>query len=56
MPLYNGANYCIEEICCDREFKPLVDDVKDNMDVKMTYPPAGDHEPVAEQNNRVIGE
>ena len=46
----------MKEIHCDREFKPLMDPVKDMMGVEMHYPPAGDHVPQAERLNRVIGE
>ena len=46
----------MREIHCDREFKPLMDPVKDMMGVEMHYPPAGDHVPQAERLNRVIGE
>ena len=53
---YNGAGYEFSEIHCDNEFKPIMDAVKDDMGVSMEYPPAKDHVPAAERNNRVIGE
>jgi len=56
MRLYNGADHKVKEIRCDREFKVLMDDVKDDLDVNMEYPPTNDHVPEAERNNRVIGE
>ena len=34
---YNNAGYSITHIHCDQEFKPLIDDVKDNLDIKMSY-------------------
>ena len=48
LQLYNDADHCIKEIRCDREFKPLMDDVKDNMSMEMNYLPARDHEPMTE--------
>ena len=53
---YNLAGFGIKEIRCDREFRPIMDEVKDDMGIVMHYPPAGDHVPEAERNNRVIGE
>ena len=47
--LYNGRGFTVKEIHCDREFKPLMDPVKDMMGVEMHYPPAGDHVPQAER-------
>jgi hypothetical protein len=53
---YNGAGYTIKEIRCDREFRPLMDPIKDELDVDMVYSNAGDHVPEAERNNRTIKE
>ena len=55
LQFFNGANYTIKDIHCDREFKPLIDKVKDDINVNMEYPPVNDHVPEAEQNSRVIG-
>ena len=33
-----------------------MDNVKDDMDIMMNYPPRNDHVPEAEWNNQVIGE
>ena len=46
----------IKEIQCDREFKPLIENVKDDMNITMNYLPTNDHVPEAERNNQVIGE
>ena len=53
---YNGASFRIKQINCDQEFKPLMDPIKDEMEVDMNYANAQDHEPTAERNNRTIGE
>ena len=34
---YNKAGFRIKTIHCDREFKPLMDDVSDEMDAEMNY-------------------
>ena len=41
---------------CDKQFQLLVDEVMDEMDIKMDYSDSGAHESVAEQNNRVMEE
>ena len=46
----------VQTIHSNREFKSIMNDVKDNMDVDMEHPAAGDHIPQAERNNRTIGE
>ena len=33
-----------------------MDDIKDELDIDMEYPPQGDHVPEVERNNRTIGE
>ena len=38
----------IEQIECDGEFKPLLDTVMDNMDIRMNYTNAQEHIGVAE--------
>ena len=53
---YNRAGYFIKKIYCDREFKPLMNDIEDDIDIEINYPPQGDHVPEAERNNRTIGE
>ena len=56
MRCYNSTGFSIKTISCDNQFKPLMDPVRDNMDVSMNYCPASEHESAAEQNNRTIGE
>ena len=49
--MYNYGGFKINKIECDGEFKTIMDDVKDNLNVKMNYTNAKDHVPAAEQNN-----
>ena len=53
---YNAGGYEIEQIECDGEFKPLLDTVMDNMDIRMNYTNAQEHVGVAERNNRTLKE
>ena len=46
----------IEQIECDGEFKPLLDTVMDNMNIRMNYTNAQEHIGVAERNNRTLKE
>ena len=46
----------MEMIGCDKQFKPLMDEVQDKMDITVDHSDAGAHESVAEQNNGVIEE
>ena len=46
--LYDAGGYPITQIHCDGEFKPLMDKVADNLNVKMNYANAQDHVPAAE--------
>ena len=52
----NGAGCTAKMIRCDKQFKPLMDEVMDKMDVKMDSGNTGAHESAAERNNRVIEE
>ena len=54
--LCNKAGFRITKIYCDNEFRPLMDPVKDDLDVDMNYTSAGEHVPEAERNNRTIAE
>ena len=54
--LYNGAGISITVIHIDGEFKNLMDEVKDEMNITMNYTNAQDHVPEAERNNRTIKE
>ena len=38
----------------DREFKPIMDEVEDEMDVKMNYANKGEHILKAERNNHTL--
>ena len=51
---YNGARHTIKMIHIDREFKPIMDEVEDEMDVKMNYANKGEHVPKAERNNETL--
>ena len=53
---YNKAGFRIGTIHCDNEFKPIMDDLKDDLDIAMNYASAQEHVPEAERNNRVIKE
>ena len=53
---YNKAGFRIAIIHCDNEFRPILDDIKDDLDIKMNYASAQEHVPEAERNNRVIKE
>ncbi|MGC8466570.1 MAG: hypothetical protein ACP5O0_11715, partial [Acidimicrobiales bacterium] len=50
------AEHNIETILCDQEFKPLMDLVKDELNVSMNYTTTDEHVPEAERNNRTIAE
>ncbi|MGC8551173.1 MAG: hypothetical protein ACP5M4_15960, partial [Acidobacteriaceae bacterium] len=53
---YNDAGHIIKTIYCDQEFKLLMDQVKDELDVDMNYTTTDKHVPEAERNNRTIAE
>ena len=46
----------INDINCDGEFKTLVDEVNDKLNITMKYISKGEHVPEVELNNRSIGE
>ncbi|CAJ1953169.1 unnamed protein product [Cylindrotheca closterium] len=52
--IYNHAEFRIKTIYCDNEFKPVFDDVKDNLDVTMNYAAPGKHEPTIERSNQAL--
>ena len=54
--LYNHNGFVINRVYADNEFRTLMDDVKDELDVEMIYSPAQAHVPEAERNNRVLKE
>jgi hypothetical protein len=54
--LYKSAEFHIKTIHCDREFRAMMEKVKDNPGVQMNFTNALDHLPEAERNNRTIKE
>jgi hypothetical protein len=52
--IYNHADFVVKRIYCDMEFKPVLDPVKDELEIHMNYTSAGEHEPTAERNNQHI--
>ena len=53
---YNSAGFIIKTIHCDGEYHPIMDEVKDELNVDMNHANPLDHVPEAERNNRVIKE
>ena len=53
---YNKAGFYIKTIYCDGEFKGLMDQVSDELNIQMNYTNAQEHVPQAERNNRTIKE
>ena len=51
---YNSARHTIKMIHIDREFKPIINEVEDEMDLKMNYANKGEHIPKAERNNQTL--
>jgi hypothetical protein len=54
--LYNNAGFFIKVINCDGQFKPIVDDIKDDLNNDKNYTSKDEYVPEAERNNRTIGE
>jgi hypothetical protein len=54
--VYNSAVFRIKTIHCDREFRAMMEKVKDDLGVRMNFTNALDHVPEAERNNRTIKE
>ena len=54
--VYNYAGFNIRTIKADQEFKPLLDEIKDDLNIQMNYASAQEHVPEAERNNRTIKE
>ena len=46
----------ISVVKCDQKFKPLFEEVKDDLDIDMNYASAQEHAPEAERNNRATQE
>jgi hypothetical protein len=54
--VYNSGGFTISDIYCDNEFKPLFDEVKDELSIDMHYSEPDEHVPEAERNNRTLKE
>jgi hypothetical protein len=54
--IYKKSGFTIKWIHCDQEFRPLMDNVSNKLDIKMNYATASEHVPEAERNNRTIQE
>ena len=52
----NSAGFVIKMTHCDGEYRSMMDEVKDNLDVDVNCANAFDHVPEAERNNRTIKE
>ena len=48
MQKYNSAGHEIECIDCDREFKSIMDEIKDELDINTNYTATNAHVPEAE--------
>ena len=53
---YNKANFTVTEINCDQEFRPLMEQVSDDLNIVMNYATTDEHVPEAERNNRTLQE
>ena len=51
---YNKAGYRIKEIHCDQEFKHMMDQVSDEMDIEMNPTTTGEHVHEAERHIRTL--
>jgi hypothetical protein len=52
--IYNNGGFKINVINCDNGFRSMLDAVSDQLDCRMNYTNAQDHEPRIERNNRTI--
>jgi hypothetical protein len=53
---YNKRGYQVKSINCDGEFRNLMNEVIDKLDIKMNHTTKGEHVLEAEANNWTIGE
>jgi hypothetical protein len=53
---YNQAGFVIRTLHCDGEFRGMMEQVEDDLDVKINFTNAQDHVPEAERNNGTIKE
>jgi hypothetical protein len=54
--LYHTGGLRVTDIRCDNEFRPLVDPLGNEFNIRMNYANPQEHVPEAERNNRVIEE
>ena len=48
---YNDAGYQVKKSYCEREFKKIIDEVKDKLGVEMNYTGTDEYVPETERNN-----
>ena len=53
---YNRADFKVTLIHADNQFKPLVEEAEDDLEVKFNFTNPGKHKPYIEQHNRVLKE
>ena len=56
LQLYNTGGFYIKKICCNNEYKEMMEPIKDDLDIDMDYVPAQEHVKQAERNNRTMKE
>jgi hypothetical protein len=54
--VYNAGGFRVTTIHCDNEFRPLLEPLSNEFNVKMNYSNPQEHVPEAERNNRVTKE
>ena len=54
--VYATGGFIIYEICCDNEFRPIMDEMKIKFKINMNYANPQDHVLEAECNNHTIKE
>ena len=54
--IYNGRDFIISDIHADNQFKPLLEDLQDELECVIHFCPAGGHVPQGERNNRFLKE
>ena len=53
---YNKSGFKVTKIHCDNEFRTLMEEIQDELDIELNFANAGDHVPEAERDNRTIKE
>ena len=54
--IYNGRGFIISDLHADNEFRPLLEQLQDEMECTMHFCAAGEHVPQSERNNRFLKE